>query len=285
MPLPTSLIAHTDICALAQLTMLVYEYGVSITPENQTPIETFVSELINGKRETLKNQLRMDVITELAKNSPNGRVLKFFSNEQTDLQVGITVSDSNKRISVVFRGSESKSDWYYDLSLFKVQLHDDVYVHGGFHKQLHNENMYENINNELMNALTECPDYEIYVTGHSLGGALATLYGYELSKVISNNVTVVSFASPRVGNTPFRREYDASPNLMHYRITHNRDMVTSAPSINYYHTGVAVALKETTYSVYYTYDYSWYKYSLFRCWSAGDHSMDLYYKCLLKNKW
>ena len=59
MPLPTSLLAHKDVCALAQLTMLVYEYGVSITPENKTPIETFVSELIDGTRETLKNQFYM----------------------------------------------------------------------------------------------------------------------------------------------------------------------------------------------------------------------------------
>jgi predicted lipase len=285
MPLSTSMIAHKDVYALAQLTMLVYEYGVSIIPENITPIETFVSELIEGKREKLKNQLRMDVIMDLAKNSPNGRVHKFFSNEKTDLQVGITISDTNKRICVVFRGSESKSDWYYDLSLFKVKLHDDVYVHGGFHKQLHNENMYESVNNELINVLADYPEYEVYVTGHSLGGALSTLYGYELSKTIRNNITVVSFASPRVGNTPFRREFDSRPNLTHYRITHNRDMVTAAPNVNYYHVGVAIALKESKFDVYYTYDYSWYKYSLFRCWSSGDHSMDLYYKCLLKNMW
>ena len=87
----TPIIPHNNVCALAQLTMLVYEYGVSITPDDKTPIETFVSDIIHGKRETLKNQLRMDVITQLAKKSPNGRVHKFFSNEETDLQVGITV--------------------------------------------------------------------------------------------------------------------------------------------------------------------------------------------------
>jgi len=281
----TPIIPHNNVCALAQLTMLVYEYGVSITPDDKTPIETFVSDIIHGKRETLKNQLRMDVITQLAKKSPNGRVHKFFSNEETDLQVGITVSDVNRRITVVFRGSESKSDWYYDLSLFKIRLHDDVYVHGGFHRQLHDENMCNNLTNELKLVLAEYPDYNVYITGHSLGGALATLYGYELSRIIDNNITVVSFASPRIGNKPFRREFDARSNLIHYRVTHKRDIITASPSINYYHVGVAVALSENKFDVYYAYNYSWYKYSLLRCWRASDHSMDLYYKCLIKNEW
>ena len=281
----TSIISHSDICALAKLTILVYEYGVSITPIKQHSIETFVSDIVTGKINKLENKLRMDIIQDLSKSSPNGRVHKFFSNETSDLQCGITISDTNKRISVVFRGSESKYDWYYDLSFIKKQLHDDVYVHGGFHKQLHTGEIYENITKEIIDLLIKYPDYELYITGHSLGAALATLYGYEISREITNKVTIISFASPRVGNNPFRREFDARSNLVHYRVTNDRDIVTAAPNINYYHVGIAIALKDNKYTVYYNYDYSWYKYSLFRCWSVGDHSIDLYYKRLLSNTW
>jgi len=281
----TTLISHKDICALAKLTILVYEYGVSITPTNQHTIEDFVSDVVTGKVNKLENELRMDIIKDLSKSSPNGRVHKFFSNETCDLQCGITISDNNKRISVVFRGSESCYDWYYDLSIVKKQLHDDVYVHSGFHKQLHTEQIYEKISKEVTELLVKYSNYELYITGHSLGAALATLYGYEISREITNKVTVVSFASPRVGNTPFRREFDARSNLIHYRVTNDRDMVTAAPNINYYHVGIVIALKENKYDVYYNYDYSWYKYSIFRCWSVYDHSIDLYYKRLISNTW
>ena len=47
---------------------------------------------------------------------------------------------------------------------------------------------------------------------------LYTLFGYELSREITNYVTVVSFASPRVGNPAFRREFDKKTNLTHCNI-------------------------------------------------------------------
>lgn len=277
-----SILPHGDICDLAKVTLLVYEYGKKFEVDNETTIEQFVSEKVS---EDTSVDIRMDVIRDLAKSSPNGRVHKFFNNETTDLQVGITISDTHKRICVVFRGSESKSDWYYDLAFFKKQLHDNVYVHGGFHTQLHKENMYEKITTELKELRNEHSDYEIFITGHSLGAALSTLYGYEISREIPNKITVVSFASPRVGNTPFKTAFDAQENLTHYRITNKRDIVTAAPNINFTHVGINITLTDSKYKIFYNYDYPWYYFTFFTCWSIGDHSMDVYLKRLIQHEW
>ena len=274
--------SHKKICDFAKLTLLVYEYGKAYTCDNKTTIETFVSNVVENNEQ---DNYRMDVINELVKSSPHGRVHKFFNNQTTDLQVGITISDTNKRICVVFRGSESKYDWYYDLAFFKTQLHDDVYVHGGFYTQLHEECMYEQITIELKDLLMKYPDYDIYITGHSLGAALSTLYGYEISKEIPNKITVVSFASPRVGNTPFKTAFDSQPNLTHYRITNKRDIVTAAPNINFTHVGINITLTDSKYTIFYNYDYPWYYFTFFTCWSIGEHSMDVYYERLTKNIW
>ena len=273
---------HKDICDFAKLTLLVYEYGKAYEVDNRTTIEQFVSNMVDNDT---KGNIRMDIITDLAKSSPHGRVYKFFNNTATDLQVGITISDTHKRICVVFRGSESNYDWYYDLSFFKTKLHDDVYVHGGFHTQLHKECMYDQITIELKDLLMKNPQYDIYVTGHSLGGALSTLYGYEISKEIPNKINVVSFASPRVGNTPFKTLFDSQPNLTHYRITNKRDIVTAAPNINFTHVGINITLTDDKYKIYYNYDYPWYYFTFFTCWSIGDHSMDVYYNRLKNNVW
>jgi len=275
------ILPHTDMCDLAKLTLLVYEYGKKFEVDNATTIEQFVSENVNDTAQ----DIRMDVIRELAKSSPYGRVHKFFNNKTTDLQVGITISDTHRRICVVFRGSESKSDWYYDLSFVKTQLHDDVYVHGGFHKQLHNDNMYVQLTEELKQLIGKYPNYEIYITGHSLGAALSTLYGYEISREISNTITVVSFASPRVGNTPFKTAFDAQSNLIHYRVSNKRDIVTAAPNINFTHVGINITLTDNKYKVYYKYDYPWYYFTFFTCWSIGDHSIDVYLRRLLQHTW
>ena len=133
--------------------------------------------------------------------------------------------------------------------------------------------------------LKENPDYEVFVTGHSLGAALATLCGFEFAHNIDAKITVVSFASPRVGNQKFKEVFDAKENLKHYRVTNNRDLITAAPMIFYKHVGTNIALSENKCELYKNYEYGWFKFSLFNCFSASDHNVDLYYKRLCKHIW
>lgn len=63
---------------------------------------------------------------------------------------------------------------------------------------------------------------KLYVTGHSLGAAMATIAaGRMQSKVIA----LVTFGSPRVGN----KEYVACLAFPHYRVQNNCDAVTKVP--------------------------------------------------------
>ena len=48
-------------------------------------------------------KVKKRLLVSLSKSSPNGKVFKFYDVKSTDIQVGITISESNKRISVVFR--------------------------------------------------------------------------------------------------------------------------------------------------------------------------------------
>ena len=284
-------LAHSDAVDLLRLTMLVYNYGKDFSLKNDKDIETFIGHMGDSDKEnplSELNETRQEAFTEIAKKSPHGKIVKFISDEDTDLQVGITISETNKRICVIFRGSESKSDWYYDLQFYKHQLEDDIYVHKGFYKQLYENNNYDNITNVVVDLLKQKQyyDYDVYITGHSLGAALSTLYGYQLSKNIHQEIVVASFASPRVGNAAFRTDFDDRKNLTHYRFSNNRDIVTAAPMINYQHVGQNIQLFEDSYSFFPNYNYnSWFSFSLFSCFSASDHDCDLYYNRLLKNKW
>lgn len=291
-----NVIQHSIAKDLLGLTMLVYDYSNKFSLDNNETIETFVNKndtAIDTSDIDLNIDVtdeRKEVIENLSKTSPHGRVVDFISDPKTDIQVGITISETNKRITVVFRGSESKSDWYYDLMILKTKILEDVYrncsVHSGFYKQLHETDVYEQILETLKKLLEEYPDYVIYVTGHSLGAALSTLFGFELSHEIDKQITVVSFASPRVGNNVFRNVFDKKSNLIHYRVTNDRDIVTAGPMINFQHVGINIALSEDNCKIYKSYDYNqWWKFSLFNCWKVSDHNVDLYYKRLCKNPW
>ena len=272
---------YTELCDFSKLTLLVYEYGKTFTLDKNMTLNNFIEDIDNNNK--IDNMYRYNIIKELSKSSPLGKVYKFYSVNSTDLQVGITLSKVHKRICVVFRGSESKYDWYYDLKFTKIKLNDGIYVHSGFYEQLHKENMFNNLKNDLIELLKEYADYDLFITGHSLGAALSTLFGYELSKIINNFITIVSFASPRVGNSEFKKDFDLIPNLKHYRITNDRDIVTAVPMLDYHHVGINICLFKNGYNLHYDYDYNLLKFSLLNCWRISDHSMDIYNERIVKN--
>lgn len=276
-------ISHKTVKELLGLTMLVYEYGNNFKLEQNETVEQFLEKCNNS--ELTLNETCMSVLNDFNVCSPMGTVELFISDPETDIQVGITKSDNNKRISVVFRGSESKSDWYYDLMIAKKNIGNNVWVHTGFYRQLHTNNVFETIVQKVNSLLEENPDYSVYVTGHSLGAALSTLFGYEYGITTDHKVCVVSFASPRVGNYKFKQEFEARDNLCHYRVSNNRDIITATPMYKYYHCGKNICLYEDSYEINECDNISWWRYTFFYCWSVADHGVKLYYDRLVKNLW
>ena len=56
--------------------------------------------------------------------------------------------------------------------------------------------------------------------------------------------------------------------------------------VGYKHTGLNIHLTPTTCALCETSEYNpYWKFSLFRCWSISDHSIDLYYRRLKENSW
>jgi hypothetical protein len=282
-------ISHHTMLDLLRVTLLVYNYGENFQIERKEEnIETFVSELQDdgGIDKLEMDSVKKNVLVEIAKNVPTGKLYRFINDPDTDVQVGVAISEGKKRITVVFRGSESLSDWYYDLMVFKHKLKDDVYVHSGFYQQLTSNHVYAELVKSVKVILEEHPDYDIYVTGHSLGGALSTLFGYMLANEIENNVKVASFASPRVGNYAWKKAFEETPNLTHYRITNKRDIVTAFPFYKYYHVGINIQLSDEKYKIYNdSSEKHWYSETFFTCWSASEHNCELYYKRLNDNTW
>jgi acetyl esterase/lipase len=66
---------------------------------------------------------------------------------------------------------------------------------------------------------------KVLVTGHSLGGALATLCALRLQKDGHGSAAVYTYASPRVGNDKFQAAF----RLKHERWVNQNDLVTQLP--------------------------------------------------------
>lgn len=112
------------------------------------------------------------------------------------------------------------------------------------------------------------------VTGHSLGGALTTLFVMEnATKHKFDITTLCTFASPRVGNKEFARLFDQLP-IDSWRIVNTLDLVPKLPPhipvlLDYDHVDTAYPFKSSDFA----------KNSLV-CWHAMEtylHSLDASY--------
>jgi len=160
--------------------------------------------------------------------------VRFFDKQSTQCYVA-----NNDRFAIVaFRGSEIwKKKGKFDLTKVMADLKADVdirltdwfsggKVHHGFRDAL------EEVWSDLLPYITRLDrkGCKIWMTGHSLGAALATLCGSRYGSVQG----VYTFGSPRVGNDGFKEQLDVKI----YRIVNNEDIVARVPPPGVYvHVG------------------------------------------------
>lgn len=116
------------------------------------------------------------------------------------------IIENEDSLIIVFRGTKSDLDWLADLKidqdLFPFVM-DGGSVHSGF------LSIYQSCREMLLAIVKEkALSKKIFITGHSLGGSLATLLGYELAMTGICNPNVYTFGSPKVGNIKFKEKYD-----------------------------------------------------------------------------
>ena len=163
------------------------------------------------------------------------KLLGEFNDEKTDTQAFLV---SNEDYAVLaFRGTEvtKKTDIVTDAKALKVSVIEGR-VHRGF------LDGYNSVRDDILEALKKVQGLPIYITGHSLGAALATVATNYLEDEVIEGLPLrdqiaacYTFGSPRVGNKEFDREFKAAI----YRVVNTTDIVTVVPllAMGYIHIG------------------------------------------------
>ncbi|WP_110113574.1 lipase family protein [Bacillus sp. CGMCC 1.16541] len=137
------------------------------------------------------------------------------------------IIESENEVVIAFRGTQSDLDWLADASAFQLPFpyaSSCGYVHGGFLA------IYHSLRSEVFNAYRSLSSSKpLYITGHSLGGALATLHALDVSvNGPFQQVTMYNYGSPRVGDPTFVTSY-----CLHVReskrFANTEDVVTEVP--------------------------------------------------------
>ena len=143
------------------------------------------------------------------------------SDQSSTFAVLVSTTDRNGSPCsiLVFRGSNEFEDWKNNVLAYQVKAFKGSKVHAGFMRAL------RAIWNDLLLLLKQ-QQGPLFITGHSLGAALATL---ATARMVKNGQPVEAcyvFGSPRVGNKKFTQELNGVPV---YRIENGSDIVTSIP--------------------------------------------------------
>ncbi|XP_039156820.1 lipase-like isoform X3 [Eucalyptus grandis] len=152
---------------------------------------------------------------------------------KTKAYVGVA-KDLNAMV-IAFRGTREHSiqNWVEDLYWKQLDINypgmPGAMVHHGFYFAYHNTTIRPGILDAVIRAKDLYGDINVMVTGHSMGGAMASFCGLDL--VVNHearNVQVLTFGQPRIGNAVFASYYsDRVPNTI--RITNGHDIVPHLP--------------------------------------------------------
>lgn len=165
-----------------------------------------------------------------ARLRPAGTQIKWIESKGTDTIVVVTYDGLG--IRVAFRGTADLKNAVTDANCELVEPGwTSCHIHKGFAVAL------ESVWNELIDLIESLTighakeNTQIWLTGHSLGGALAVLAAYRLSSRFKV-AGVYTFGQPRVGGICFKQLYDDfayQVGRKTWRITHPADIVPMVP--------------------------------------------------------
>lgn len=143
---------------------------------------------------------------------------KFFEDDGAQCHIGW----NQNTVVIAFRGTEPTelSDVAADLNAFPRDSVIGGKVHMGF--QIEVEKVWDEIT-DWMRHIFDNEKHDLFICGHSLGGAMATICAARMKQKVD---ALFTFGSPRVGNQAF---IDKCSELVHYRFVNNNDIVPTVP--------------------------------------------------------
>ena len=193
----------------------------------------------------------------------------------------VLIAKDRNNLWFAFRGTEPSklNDILADLKLAKQAAVAGGMVHSGFQDEVND--LWMDILKEIEHNSQLKIKKDVYMCGHSLGAAMATI-----SATRYKPVELFTFGSPRVGGSKFIRNIKCP----HLRFQNNNDIVTRLPPewLGFRHHGEMIYFdrdgnrqpKATWKDLFYGILNSWKRWKFFD--GVVDHGMPNYVKAIIK---
>ncbi|SPN79504.1 Class 3 lipase [Brazilian cedratvirus IHUMI] len=236
--------------------------------------KSFSTEMASYLLELVSNLYNAAYLSEPVRETPGLELVRYFSLDEEKQDKIAALYIRKKTAYLIFRGTVGEAEFALDLDYAQVPLSERVsgcpafpiMVHRGFFTA------YNLIARQISQTLRELHVSRIYIAGHSLGGALATLATF-YQKHKYKTIAYV-YGSPRVGNVNFSSSFTDTP---FYNVQNENDIVCQVP------LAVTPFVQEgdTAPSLYY-YQHVGKMHSFRDNWLSyiGNHSINIYRKNL-----
>lgn len=213
----------------------------------------------NSTQFSLKNTYALALASKLAYESEENIRIKLlqqgfkvvFINKpdphKADKDTQLFIAHSGSAVVIAFRGTENIKDWLTNAG-FDFQNTPNGKIHKGF------DNALNSVWNQIVQTLKEVHQYgqPLWITGHSLGGALAALATARLVLDIDPDIYksvhgLYTFGQPRVGDRTFVKTLDDEIKHRYFRFVNNNDIVPRVPvRLNQYQHGGSMRFFDST---------------------------------------
>jgi triacylglycerol lipase len=196
-----------------------------------------------AKGHSPKNALRLGEAAAAAYGSADqvrqwaearGLESRFFDKDNVQ---GFTARNADLQM-VCFRGTSDPADWGINLDAIPESAGDarlQGLLHRGFHRAL--MRVWDPF---VAPELASSGPRRIWITGHSLGGALAALAAAETRFIAGAPLAgLYTFGQPRIGDEQFANQFDSALRSVSFRYVNDKDIVPRVPlyTAGYRHVG------------------------------------------------
>ena len=161
-------------------------------------------------------------IASWATNNLSSTNVEFIDAEDTE----VFIAENDSEMYIVFRGSKGLRDWIANMKILKSTT-DFGKVHSGFMEA------FSVVREKIFTAMTRARENnkKLYLSGHSLGGALATIAAADSNiKIGSTPIEAIyTFGMPKTSNRTAADYINSNFGSRFFRFVNDRDIVTRIP--------------------------------------------------------
>ncbi|GMT31858.1 hypothetical protein PFISCL1PPCAC_23155, partial [Pristionchus fissidentatus] len=190
----------------------------------------------------------------LANSRPDVTLIKQYSVEcdkaGNNCGAILAVSQEAKAIYIAYKGSsfdkqQILSPYFLIYQLFAEFIHglaaqlgawekfvDDAGVITYFHNAFQKVFVESELQEDLIALRKKHPAYRLWLTGHSLGGSLASmtaLYAARNKLIDQSKIRLITFGEPRTGNVAYAKAIETEIDFR-YRVVKRNDLVSNIPN-------------------------------------------------------